>query len=256
MNTIKFKLLRRIRAERIKQKHTFLPWFHLGLPVLGAAVFLLYYKVSYWKSYDQLGTFVQIIGISLPVAAGIVCAGSVELEEEGHFQTFLGTARKKETAFLAKWIFLQGMAFLAVVGAMVLYGAGAKWFLGDPRQTFTLCIWEGFWLWLGSIPLYLIHLFLNLQFSRNVSLAVSVVEFLIAALFLTGLGDGVWQFAPCSWSSRGAMLALNLLLRGTQDEVFIHYAEQTGTTCVLIGLLLCGIIMLWFRHYEGRQEND
>lgn len=66
----------------------------------------------------------------------------------------------------------------------------------------------GVLLWLGSLPLYLEHLFLNLCFSKVVSLAVSIGELLISALFLTGLGEGKWQYVPCTWSARGTSLYL------------------------------------------------
>lgn len=46
----------------------------------------------------------------------------------------------------------------------------------------------------GSVPLYLEHLFLNLIFPKTVSQCVGVAQSVVSALFLTGLGEGRWQF--------------------------------------------------------------
>ena len=61
------------------------------------------------------------------------------------------------------------MAFLAVMGAMLLYGGGNWIFLKNREIPFSVFIQTGVLLWLGSIPLYLEHLFLNLCFSKAVS---------------------------------------------------------------------------------------
>ena len=68
-------------------------------------------------------------------------------------------------------------------------------------------------LCLGSIPVYLEHLFLNLQFGKAVSIGVGAAQFLLASLFLTGLGDGKWYFFPCTWSARGSMTAMTYFVR-------------------------------------------
>ena len=70
-----------IRAELVKMRHTFLYPLHLALPVLGNALFLLYYRVSGWSREAQISGYAQVIGIALPFAVSIVCAGNVELEE-------------------------------------------------------------------------------------------------------------------------------------------------------------------------------
>ena len=73
---------------------------------------------------------------------------------------------------------------------------GAVW-----GQSIGWIFWE-FWgmaalaMWMGSLPLYWIHLFLTLRFSKNLSLGFGVAEMLISALLLTGLGTGILVFFP------------------------------------------------------------
>ena len=108
-------------------------------------------------------------------------------------------------------------------------------------------------LWCAGIPLYLEHLFLNLKFSKVISMGISIVQFLLSALFLTGLGDGRWQWFPCTWSNRGTTLYLLGAMEGPQAVPGV--AEQ-ARVCLLLGLLICAIIILWFRNYEGRECHD
>ena len=96
----------------------------------------------------------------------------------------------------------------------------------------------------GSVPLYLEHLFLNLIFPKTVSQCVGVVQSVVSALFLTGLGEGRWQFFPATWSARG--------IRYCNDPV----NGKRVLFCLLLLFLMCVIIGVWFHKYEGRQCND
>lgn len=242
-----------LKAEFYKMRHTFLVPIHVIVPVVADILFLAWTRMS---AQLQLSVYVQAVGVAFPALSALICAGSVELELPGHFQGFLLLPGRKESALLAKWITLHGMAFLVVMGATIIYGAGNRLILGDMEIPFSVFLKAGVLLWLGSLPLYLEHLFLNLCFSKVVALAVSIGELLISALFLTGLGEGKWQYVPCTWSARGTSLYL--------AEKFNRRAALGASatelheilTCVLMGVSLCVIIFIWFHFYEGRQEND
>lgn len=243
----------RLRAEFYKMHHSFLIPLHILVPVIASGIFLAWTRVS---AGLQFSLYVQAVGIAFPMLAALICAGSVELEAPGHFQGLLMVPGKKEGAFLAKWISLQALAFLAVMGAMVLYGIGNRLLLGDWEIPFSLFLQAGLFLWLGSIPLYLEHLFLNLRFSKAVSLAVSTGQVLVSALFLTGLGDGRWQYVPCSWSARGTALYLAGIFNRRSAYGASEGEPWPISVCVLLGVVLCVIIFVWFHFFEGRQEKD
>lgn len=242
------------RAEGIKLRHTILFWLHLILPAGGCLLFLSYYSFAPQDEIQQISAFLQAIGIAYPLAAGVACARSVELEEGNHFQTFLGTASRKTNALLAKWAVLQGMGLLAVLAAVFLFAGGYHWALGKSGLTAQHYLLSCLGLWLGSIPLYAEHLFLNLRFSKSVSMGVGVAQFLLAALFLTGLGDGLWQFFPCTWSARGTMEILSRSLQGGAGNG--DDGQVAAGVCALLLGLLCVIMLTWFQFYEGRQCND
>lgn len=244
--------MKQLKAEFFKIRHTFLIPIHILVPVISGIVFLVWTRIS---ARLQFLVYTEAIGIAFPVLASVICAGDVETELPGHFQGFLMKPGKREGAFLAKWMCLQIMAFLAVMGAMLFYAAGNALVLGNNEISAGVFFKTGMIVWAGSLPLYLEHLFLNLRFSRAVSLAVSIGQFLISALFLTGIGEGKWQYVPCSWSSRGAVLYLT---EQFNRRVEGRFSVEKGNifTCILLGTVLCAIILVWFHFYEGRQDNE
>ncbi len=249
-------LIRGVRSEILKMKHTFLLPFHAAIPILGSTIFLMYYRFAGWSEISQISGYMEIIGVALPFVVSIVCAGNIALEEQQHFQLFLGNYKKKQIGFGIKCLVLAGMGFLAICSAVALFGAGYYFVLGKEGLSVSMYMCLTMLLFLGSIPLYLEHLFLNLMFPKTVSQCAGVAQSLLAALFLTGLGEGRWQFFPCSWSSRGTMLMLFGLYPENVGSMYFSEVKRTAAICLLLLLLICAIIGIWFHFYEGRQCND
>lgn len=238
------------RAELVKMRHTFLYPLHILAAVCGSGIFLLYYRRAISSEWTQLSALGEVIGIALPLAVSLVCAGSVRLEEENHFQVFLAGTVCKHHAFRAKCLTLWLLGACAIAGAVLLFEAGSCVWLGRkivPVQNILALVLV---LCLGSVPLYLEHLFLSLRFSGAVSMGTGTVQFILSALFLTGLGNGRWQFFPCTWSARGAAL-LSVSVKGGEDGVF-SIPEWSGWmgTCLLILTVLYAIIRIWFYFRE------
>lgn len=236
------------KAEYEKMRHTILPLLHLGFPLLGSGLFLLYYRFTCWGSFSEISGYVQVLGITLPMVASIVCASSVELEEKQHFQTFLGTSFHRMTPFLAKWLALLLLELGALGMAVGIFGVGYHFLPGKEEISAGLYGKLILALWLNSFLPYLFHLYLNFRFGRTVSLCVGVGEFLLAALFLTGLGDGLWQFVPCTWSARWCSQLLGM------ENQFALAAD--AVCCLLFALAICGIIFYRMYFYEGRWCHD
>ena len=253
-------LIRGMRGEFLKMRHTFLPLLHIGVPVSGCAVFLLYYRFSDWDEMNRISGYAQVIGVALPFLVSIVCAGNIRLEEKNHFQVLLGGWKEKWKGLTVKYLVLAGMGLLTITGALAFFGAGS-WLLlpvfGEGKSFAAgMYLLLAAALFLGSLPLYLEHLFLNLAFSGTVSQCVGVAQFLLSALFLTGLGEGRWRFFPCTWSARGAMLALSGIYQENPGDVYFAELRQTVFICLLLLAVICVIIGLWYHYFEGRQCND
>ena len=84
-----------VRAELLKMKHTFLIPFHVAVPVIIAGFMLFYYRGTIGNPMGQTMAYFELIGIGLPFVVSIVCAGNIGLEEQNHFQVFLGNYKVK-----------------------------------------------------------------------------------------------------------------------------------------------------------------
>ncbi len=245
-----------IHAEGLKMRHTFLYPFHVAVPFFVSMVFLFYYKFAGWSEMAQISGYMEVIGVSLPFVISIVCAGNIRLEEQNHFQIILGSYIEKWKGFWIKWFVLAGMGFLAIFGAVALFGAGFHFGLGKEGISVVTYMQLIMVLFFGSVLVYLEHLFLNLMFPRTVSQCVGVAESLLSALFLTGLGEGRWQLFPCTWSARGVLILLNGMAREEIRDVLFAEMKCFAVICMLLLILMCAIIGIWFHFYEGRQCND
>ena len=248
------ELYRDIKGELWKMRHTLIPALHILIPVLGILVFLFYYSFAAWSDQGKISGYIQVLSIVFPLVISVICSMSVEMEEKGHFQTFLGVAVYRRNPLLAKWLVLSGMGFAAILLA-VLGFAGGFWMLSG-RETLSVgeylllaCV-----LWMEGMDLYLLHLFLNLGFSKSISLCVGTAELVVSALFLTGLGEGRWQFFPCAWGGRwGGYLLQCWIGKGAASTEYMTKSLVVGAAVSI--LLWCGIF-LWFPFYEGRQCKD
>lgn len=183
-----------LRAEFLKMRHTFLIPIHFLIPLIGSGVFLAYYRISSMNEMSQAAGFLEAVGICYPFLISVICARSAELEEENHFQTFLGVSQRKEGVFWAKYFALQILSLTAMLAAVLIFAAGHRFLLGKysigiEKYMIIACV-----MWLGGLPLYLEHMFLNLRFSKAISMGISATQFLLSGLMLTGLGDGAGSY--------------------------------------------------------------
>lgn len=250
----KGELLRLVKAEAWKMRHTILPWLHILIPLLGIAVFLSYYRISIVNDEGKVSGYIQTLSVVFPLIISVVCSLSVEMEEQGHFQTLLGAPARKWKPLPAKWLVLAGMGLGSVLLAVGGFAAGYGFMTGRTVYTLTQYLGLAAVLWLGGTVLYLFHLFLNLAFSKQISLCAGTAELLVAALFLTGLGEGLWQFFPCSWGSRWSGYLL-LYWKGKLAASAGSIPRSLGV-CVVLAAALWGVIFLWYHFYEGRQCHD
>lgn len=243
-----------IRGELWKLRRSLLPWLHVMIPLLGIAVFLAYYSFASWSDEGKVLGYIETLTIVLPLVVSVICSISAELEENGHYQTFLGVSVYKRNPLLAKWIVLSGMGLSSILTAVLGFALGYWMMKGSTVLLIREYLILVLVMWLCSVNLYLIHLFLNFAFSKNISLCAGTAELVIAALFLTGLGEGRWQFVPCSWSSRWTEYLIQYWIgnKAVPAEAMIkNLGIGAGVTAIL-----WFAFFLWFYFYEGRQCRD
>lgn len=244
-----------VRAESWKMRHTLIPALHLIIPVGGILVFLGYYSYSAWSEEDKVFAYIQVLSVALPLVVSILCSMSVSLEEAGHFQTLLSIQPHKALALLAKWVTLSLLGLGAILLAVCGFAAGYGVMRGSMVFSWRQYVILAGSLWVCSINLYILHSFFNLAFGKTISMCVGTAQSLVAALFLTGLGEGVWTFFPCSYSGRWSGY---LLLYWSERGLSTGQTEllRNISVCAVITVVLWSVVFVWFCYYEGRQCSD
>lgn len=172
-----------LAAERVKFRHTSLPWLVVVMPLLLALLALLRLNATtVWEVWSLL---------LLPFAVALLPAISWGWETE-HWRILnlrgVSPARLYTVKLLALWL-----AALLSGGMLCVLMA----WLGKPLEPVVL----RFSLFaLTCFALLSFHLWLAVRFSPAVTLGAGIVTTLLAAILgSTGLGAGIWPFFPWIW---------------------------------------------------------
>lgn len=241
-------------AEAYKYRRTFIIWLHILLPAFMGIAFATYGLLAPTYSWQAVTkAYFEVLGIGFPLIISIICQKSIELDKEaGNFQALL-TSKKRLPLYMQKLLFLIALEILAVVIAIVsfslLYGGLVN------HLTFYLVLLFAYLL--STIFLYCLHIDLAFIFGNGLTIIVGIFDSLIAALFLTGLGDFVWKFVPCSWSSR--LIGLIMAHLGIIKSVGPVIERELLNWILLLFIMTILIVvasLIWFNHWEGRSGND
>ncbi len=246
-------ILRYIRADYIKTKHTPLRMAHIAVPCAMAAVFLVYYAVTPWNAYNKVQAYFQIMGLGYPFLIGTFCAIAAEQESyAGTFQVMLSSTDRKK-AFLSKLLLLVLFGAFSTVLASVLFGTGYCFVLQQDIVKYSF-YWVAAFVMLGdNIFLYIWHMFLALRAGKGISLGVGIAESLLSAVLLTGLGDSIWIFVPAAWASR--MVCSMMPAYSTEELPLIDYSK---------GMWICAVVtaaafvsyLIWGGRWDGTKGNE
>lgn len=223
---------------------------HLLLPLGAAAVFLAYYTVSPWKPDAKISGYFEAIGASFPLVIGLVCSKANEQEgQAGSFQNMLCGTRSRVTVLLSKLIVMFLLGACSIALATGAFAAGFKTALPSTYRKIAVLLIA------GSVLLYILHLFVGLRYGRGASIGLGIAESLISFLALTGMGDQIWYFIPCTWSARFADNVIYEWLNPTKNFGFseIQKGLSLAVPLTIASLIL---ILLWFQNWEGRKAFD
>lgn len=226
---------------------------HIFIPTGVAGIFLVYYTYSPWDACSQIAAYFQILGIGYPFLIGLFCALVSEQEREaGLFREILG-APKKVYAFFSKLLFLILLGGFSVLFASLLFGAGYIGFLHQHCVDLTFYMKSALLLLGSSVPLYICHLFLSLRCNKEISVVMGIVESLLSALLLTGMGDSIWLYIPAAWSPRliTRLLAAQSMQKPLEENFYIAVAlcfAITAATLISFGI--------WAHSWEGTENNE
>lgn len=240
------RLTRLVRCELKKMRHSLLLLLHLVVPFLGALVFLFYYHISAWSGEAKVDAYMQVLAVSFPFLIGLICPMSIQAEEEGKLQTFFMLASRKYEALLAKWFALLFMGAVSTTLTIGLFALGYPIVVGENPVSASYYIAAGLVIWASQGVIYLIHLFLSLQFGKSVSIGAAILGTVLSAIMLTGLGEGRWFYIPYGWGGR---LYSYLVLYSVENTK--GYIICSGMAVAIIAMVFC-----WFQRFEGRKCQE
>lgn len=255
------KIKKLVGSEFLKLKGTWIFWIHLGVPVAGAGLFLLYGVAAKREWQSVLEFYAETLAIVYPSVSAIICMQSVMQElKAGNFQNLLCVSTLRWSAVLRKILTLWILGLAASLLAFLLFGMGvwgtkAAWNLSV--KEYLIC---GLILWITQAGIYLLHFFLAMRLGSGACLAAGVTQSLIAALLFTGLGDGLWMWFPCGWSGH---LLLYYVKWKTESEVFKMAGEmlkeqiRTGVLS-MVGMTITGLILwcIWIQHHDRKSISQ
>lgn len=149
---------RLLAAEMRKYAHTPVLKIHLVLPLVGMTVFLLYYSFSGWSSAGKVQAYLEVVACIWPFLTGLVCGMAAEMEAEAGYQILLLLPPGRCRGITVKWLGLLIMGLGAVLLAILGFGALYRLLPGGDVFSLDLYVREALVIWLGQIPVYLIHL--------------------------------------------------------------------------------------------------
>ena len=235
-------VIRCLKAEYQKCKHSILLYMHSLIPIICAVVFVGYYCISRWEPTTKISAYLEVLAVAFPFLIGIIVGQVVQIENQaGHYQLLLGTIPSRIATYIGKLEFLmicaKGTTFLALGTFAVLYRDAPV----------SLYLKAGILLLITMLPIYLIHLFVGMSFGKGASMGLGIAGSLIAALMIIGLGDAAWRYIPWAWSVR-AMDYTVLAWDSPQLYAQVKTDFSSGmiiSACCTVCLLIASLV--WFR---------
>ena len=247
-------LKRLLKTDIIKLKSSGLLWIHCCVPLLGLIIFLGYYSYTPWKDLSKISAYLQVLCISFPLLIGIITSIIGEQEHmAGGFQNILVSSEIKILSFVSKYILVLGLGLLSTILSVIGFYIGFS-YMGNNIFSFNIYLSVIFILIGSNLLEYIFHFFLSFRFSKGVSIGVGIVESLISALFITGMGDGRWPFFPCAWSIR---FINSLMIKYGNINNYVDPSLNLGIKIAFVGTILAFIMVLvWFTKWEGNKSEE
>lgn len=227
---------------------------HLLIPVIGLILMIMYFTLSSWNEIEKVSAYIQVVSISFPLVISIVIMMVYEQEEETKgFQYFLLTSDKRYIPHISKLLllFLIGIiaTFISIIGFVLLSNI-----MYDNNLNIIFFSILTFTMFLSNMPLYIIQYLVTFFWGKGASISLGIIGTLIAALLITGIGDGIWFLLPWGFSSRLSIYLFQYIV--TNDFTWtLKYEVKIAITSIIIYIIISGIILKKFSdNWEGSKE--
>lgn len=257
MNNIA-ELARIFHSDLIRLKRTYIVPMHFCVALVGMGLYLAYYRFSNYDSVTKVILYLQLISISFPLLLSVVCSICIEQEYySGGYKYMLISSNPKYLTLLSKHLMLIGFAFVATLVSVLGFRFGVSAIFNENYFTLNFYV-NSILILIGSNILeYILHLFLSLRFGKGLSIAIGVVETLLAGRLLTELGDSIWQYIPCAWGPR----FVDVWTSFSRSKEFLSIEsigkiQSIGLICSFVTILAFVILCIWFSKWEGKKSEE
>ncbi|EHR37027.1 lantibiotic immunity ABC transporter MutG family permease subunit [Facklamia languida] len=242
-----------IKSEIYKIKGTWLPWIHIVLPIAYSLLFYVASKTTGLKNFEENDisqTYFVLLGAVIPIILSFITSKVVDMEMgAGKFQVLLSTTKSRTKANLGKLLVLE-LGFVISLSLAVLIFAILTGYqnISDWLIEFSLIV-------ISSLSLYMIHLWVSIVLSSGASIGLGFLETLVALLSMTVIGDSIWYFIPCTWSSR--LPAMYIIMRKVSDPSYFYKELRIWSFVALFVILILFISsIIWFNKWDGKSVSE
>lgn len=244
-------LIKCMRSDLQKFKHSPIYLIHILVPMIASILFLSYYSFANWKTETKISSYFEVIAIALPLLISLICSIAIEQESQaGNFQLMLSSVKSRSAMLLSKFTVLL---FLGTFSIILAIGTFAVNFKSAPNTLYLKAIGI---LILSNILIYIIHMLVSLNYGKGASIGLGIAESLLCAITLTGLGDGIWHYIPCSWGAR--LCDCIVFVWSNPCATAIGKKEIIKSSMIALPASIIGLILMlvWFSKWEGRNNYD
>lgn len=242
-----------IKSEIYKIKGTWLPWIHIVLPIAYSLLFYVALKTTGLKNFEEsdiIQTYFVLLGAVIPIILSFISSKVVDMEMgAGNFQTLLSTTKSRTKAYLGKLLVLELGFVISIALAIIIFAILTGY------QNILDWLIEFFLIVISSLSLYMIHLWVSIVLSSGSSIGLGFLETMITLLSMTVIGDNIWYFLPCTWTSR--LPAMYIIMSKVPDwSYFYKELRLWSFAALLIILILFVFSIVWINKWDGKSVSE
>lgn len=242
-----------IKSELYKIKGTWLPWIHIALPIAYSLLFYVASKTTGLRNFEEsdiIQTYLVLLGAIMPIILSFISSKVVDMEMgAGKFQVLLSTTKSRTKAYIGKLLVLE-LGFIISLALTIIIFA-----ILSGNQNNMDWIIEFFLIVISSFSLYMIHLWVSIILSSGASIGLGFLETMVNLLSLTVIGDNIWYFIPCTWSSR--LPAMYITMSKISDWSYFYKELRLWSFVALFIILILFISsIIWFNKWDGKSVSE
>lgn len=226
---------------------------HLLIPIIGLILMLAYFTLSSWSEIEKVSAYIQVISMAFPLIISIVITMVYEQEEESGFQYFLSTPNKRYIPHVSKLFLLFSFGIIATM--ISVFGFGIVFNLID-KDKFSMIFYFilTIIMFISNIPLYMLQYLVVFYFGKGASIGMGILGSLVAALMMTGIGEGLWFILPWGYSIRLSSCFFQYVITNKLNLILQSEVKLAIISLIVFTIISITILIAFSRYWEGKKE--